>query len=283
MQLMKHMNCRFLTALLVTLLFIPTPCLCAEESDTVPAVFPTAEKWTGKDYRQAVAYLTRQSEIDPMNLPRAGDEDERFETLIGKLKLISDTMDTTGEDNWKDTYDEDSKFNAIFGNGVLIPIFKAYSVPVNRFNVVYEREILALLPLVIKSMGSNIKSLRLFVGDRMNDAPDTWPDGFQNSLTRLTKANGPVTNAVIRVLIHPGQLHPEMRSSTLKDCQEPLSNMLWAMNKADREMANDTLELLKMTIEDPADKIIIDALINTKRLPPEKLKASETEEKPKSN
>lgn len=246
----------------------------AEDSEATPPVFPTADNWTAKDFRQAVAFLTDMSASDPLNLPRADADDGRFNSLIDRLKRITDTMDFTKQDNWKDIYPQEAAFNQQFTNEILMPIFAAYSVTEDQFNIVYERETLVLLPLIIDSLGVNIKVVRLMAGDQIHDAPETWPAGFQDKLTRLTVVNGRVTNAIIRLLIHPGQLHPELLSKTLQDCKEPLTHSLWAMNEADRDMANETLELLKLTIEDPADKEVVDALISAERLPPEKLSPS---------
>jgi hypothetical protein len=252
-------------SLLVWMIVFTSVSAFAEESNSVPVSFPTTDKWMAKDYQEAVLFITQTAKIHPENLPRADGEDGRFDTLIKNLNGVIEIMDITDREDWKELYKEESQAYQYFTNKILMPIFAAYGVPKDMFNLVYEREILIMLPLVIESIGSSIKSLRLVSEDWIDDNPATGPEGFQEKFTEFTRLSGTVTNAIISVIVRPGDRHPDLRSKIIADCQESMQHLLWAMNEADRNRANMTLEILKETLEEPSEYIAIDKLIQCER------------------
>ena len=256
-----------LTLLLIGLVAITANCAFAEVPNSAPASFPTADKWTGNDFREAVQFITQTATDHPEKLPRANEDDGRFNILIANLNDFIGILDIADREDWKEVYEEESRVHLYFTSEILMPLFSSYGVSIDEFNIIYEREILILLPLVIETMGLTIKKLRFICEDSIDNDPATWPEGFQEKITELTRVSGTTTNALIRVIIRPGDRHPDLRSKIIADCQESMQHLLWAMNEADRNMANMTLEILKETLEEPPEHIAIDKLIQCERLP----------------
>ncbi len=255
--------------LLLVLLFLCLPCtsVLAEETQTEPPMFPTAEQWAAKDYKAAALYLTYLSKTDRDNLPKIDDEDGRFKSVVKNLKRIADNADITDQPDWQQTYIEDAEGRVAFNNEVLMPIFGAYGVANNRFNIIYEREVLTLLPLVINNQGMQIKAIRLLTGDIIKKDPSTWTDEQLTNYVKLLTVSGPTTNAMILVTINPGWRFQDLRSKILRDCQEPLTHLLWAMKEDDRETANNALDMLKSILLDPDEQAIVDKLMQSPRQP----------------
>ncbi len=222
---------------------LPANRFTTEEQRLIDAGFPDVKTyWNREDFNAARDAILAASEKDPLTLPRLTDSpDGLFSRLVIELDSMTAAI-AEGRDEPEMTEDIQKYIGVleISTNEITLPIFGAYSHLQDGTVIVYEREMLSLLPFIVRQMGLMAHVMQEIVASGVE-----LPDEAKSSFSSYRKLSGDVTNAAIGLIVYPGLKHDDLRSKLIIDCEDALKEMLLVLAADRREEAVAKLNLLR--------------------------------------
>lgn len=234
-----------------------------EEQRLVDAGFPnTKEYWLSKDFYKARDAILAVSSNDPLGLPRLTDGDGG---LFSRMLVELDNA-TSALEEWHDDSETTEEFSDALDsigdviNNIVLPIFGAYAFAKNETAIVYEREILSLLPFVVRQMGL-MAQIMIQIRQELTAAGVEPPIEYHEKYQRYQALSGRVTNAMINVTINPGYKHTDLRANLFIDCEAAWISLMQVLSEKDREDATFGLDWLNRFIKNQEEREAITAII----------------------
>ncbi len=261
--------------LLTALLLSVTPAHAEQDIDPASTQYTSAEQrlldagfpsidghWVTKEFNAAQEAILSVSQDDPAGLPRlTKDRKGLFSRMLVEFDNFTYAMEEFyGQSETTEEYLKALQAVGQYTNEITLPIWQAFCYPPDGANMMYEREMLSVLPFLVRQTGLTAQIMSQ-MRQELVAAGIELTDEYKEHFQRYQAAQGGATNAMINVTINPGYRHTDLRAKLFIDCQEAWINLMQVLPQKDREDAIFKLVLLNKFNKNQEERDAINAII----------------------